>query len=238
MTYCVKDIRDFYHSSLGAVVKSEISNVVLDFLPPSLKDKTILGMGYAVPYLDEGLFLNNTVLSFMSDSFGGHPWPNTPISKVALIHDWLIPLKNHSVDYIVMVHSVEFTAHIQSYFQEVWRILKKDGKILIILPSRLSFWSVMENTPFGFGHPYTMTQGLHLLEKNGFVETKQKRLLYNLPIQSSLIRSFFKPIEWLGPYLFKKLAGVNIIFAEKKTFSFSFKTIKETALEAKPTPST
>ncbi|MBP9752871.1 MAG: methyltransferase domain-containing protein [Proteobacteria bacterium] len=241
MTYSVKDIRNFYQSNLGKSVKNQIEIQISECLPSDLKNQTILGIGYAVPYLDEMLSSDNTVLSFMSDTFGCHPWPNDTSSKVALIHDWLIPLQNHSVDYIILVHSVEFSTHIQSYFKEIWRILKRDGKLIVILPSRLSFWAMLENTPFGFGQPYTMGQAIHLLSNNGFVIEQQKRLLYGIPSQSTFLRSIFKVFEWIGPYLFKKFAGVNMVFATKKTFAFSISGLKEPTLSSKqqltPSPS-
>jgi SAM-dependent methyltransferase len=221
MHYSVKDITAFYTSTLGGIVSNEIDGIVRDFLPSSLKQQTILGIGYATPYLKSDLFENNTVMAFMSDSFGVQTWPRNEFSKVALIHDWLIPLPNQSVDYILLIHSVEFSTHLQSTFQEIWRVLKKDGKILMVVPNRLSLWSTFDTTPFGFGHPYTMGQALQLLSNNGFSSIKQKRILYSLPLESPLLRMVYKPIEILGPYLFKKFAGLNIVEAEKKTFSFS-----------------
>jgi SAM-dependent methyltransferase len=217
MSFTVKEISAFYRSHLGKYVKQTIEKELYNLSPLQDIQKTVLGLGYATPYLTEHM-KHHFVFSFMPEDLGVELWPDEKLSKVALIHDWLIPLSNQSVDLSILIHSLEFSNHKQAFLQELWRILKKDGSIIVVVPNRLSFWSSFEKTPFGHGSPFTMGQLINLFSQNGFEIVKQKRLLYLPPINSFLIHSLLKPLERLAPYFIKKLSGVNIILAKKKTF--------------------
>ena len=37
--------------------------------------------------------------------------------------------------------------------RECWRVLRDDGRLLVVVPNRLGSWALFDHTPFGQGRP-------------------------------------------------------------------------------------
>ncbi|CAO5679680.1 MAG: hypothetical protein HEEMFOPI_01688 [Holosporales bacterium] len=221
MDCSIKTLHAFYHSPLGDVVRTVIEKKVSHFLNGDQHHRVILGVGYAHPFLSPSIIENNTVLSFMPDSIGACVWPTAENNKVALVHDWMLPLANQSVDVICIVHALEFVQQTEAFFHELWRILKKDGKIILIAPNRRGLWSRFEHTPFGFGRPYTMTQAQEILSNYGFITTQKERFLTFPPINHPSLLKGASLFDKIAPFFLKNFSGAIGLVAEKKTLVLS-----------------
>lgn len=213
----IKSLLDFYATPLGELVHLYVQDTVDQFL--NIKQGSILGLGFATPYLKESLFETNQVMAFMPEYIGGITWPTPAASRTAVVKEDSLPLPNKSVDRILLIHGVEFAKNAQRMIGELSRILKSDGKILIIAPNKRGIWSHFENTPFGFGHSFSMSQLSQILSNEGFKCLIKERFLYFPPSQSLYTQSFFAPMEMIGSYLIPKLSGLNAIIADKRTFA-------------------
>lgn len=221
MDCSIKTLGAFYHSALGDAARTVIKKKISLFLNENLHHHTILGIGYAHPFLSDKIIENNVVLSFMPDSIGACVWPDIQNGKVAMVHDWMLPLANQSVDYICIVHALEFVQQTESFFHELWRVLKRDGKIILIAPNRRGIWSRFEHTPFGFGRPYTMTQAQEILSHYGFVTTHKERFLAFPPIDHPSLLKGAPFFEKIAPFFLKNFSGLIGLVAEKKTLVLS-----------------
>ncbi|CAO4846209.1 MAG: hypothetical protein CNLJKLNK_00411 [Holosporales bacterium] len=221
MDCSIKTLHAFYHSPLGEVVRTIIEKKLSNFLRHDQHHRIILGIGYAHPFLSTQIIENNMVLSFMPDSIGACAWPTAQNNKVALVHDWMLPLANQSVDVVCIIHGLEFVQQTEAFFQELWRVLKKDGKIILIAPNRRGIWSRFEHTPFGFGRPYTMTQAQEILSNYGFITTHKERFLTFPPINYPQLLKGASLFDKISPFFLKNFSGAIGLVAEKKTLVLS-----------------
>ena len=54
---------------------------------------------------------------------------------------------------------------------EVWRVLTPGGRLLVVVPNRAGLWARMENTPFGYGRPFSRKQLSRLMRDMQFSPT-------------------------------------------------------------------
>jgi SAM-dependent methyltransferase len=114
---------------------------------------------------------------------------------------------------------LEHADPVRPYLRELWRVLKSDGRLLILVPNRRSIWARIDDTPFGHGNPYTLTQLFRLLRENQFTPLNTARGLFNLPSQRALNRSLTPAFEWLGPRIFPKFSGIIAVEAGKQVYA-------------------
>ena len=62
-----------------------------------------------------------------------------------------------AADLILISHGLEVSDNQDLLLQEVRRVLKDSGKLVIIVPNRTGFWARSDSTPFGYGKPYSIS---------------------------------------------------------------------------------
>jgi hypothetical protein len=103
--------------------------------------------------------------------------------------------------------------------REIWRVLKANGRLLVIVPSRTGFWARADWSPFGHGSPFTMTQLCFYLRDNMFVQEKTMGGLYVPPIKSNSILRSAGVFEHIGKNVLPIGAGVLIVEASKQLYA-------------------
>ena len=94
-------------------------------------------------------------------------WPTRPTCRSRTI----------PIDRVLMVHALESSEHPGDMLREVWRVLSGGGRLMVVVPSRRSVWSLTERTPFGFGQSYSPGQLSRLLRSLGFTPLHTERAL-------------------------------------------------------------
>lgn len=203
----------FYESFLGRQTRDQIHPLIA----PSLKDKDslVVGMGYIFDYLDQE---NPNHICFMPAHQGIRAWPSHK-NRSALVYNEVLPLPDQSVDRLILMHSLEFSDHADAMMEDVWRVLKPSGRLVVITPNRRGWWARQENTPLGHGHPYTMTQLSNFLKKHLFSPITLERGLYGLPSTNLWGRLFNSLLNKIGPILYPKFSGVICIEATKLLYA-------------------
>jgi hypothetical protein len=102
----VIDLRDFYQSRLGEVARRLIRQRIRS-LWPDVSGLSVLGLGYANPYLRPFLGEAERVLSVMPARQGVLHWPGDGPNIVSLVNEAELPLQNFSIDRVLMVHALE-----------------------------------------------------------------------------------------------------------------------------------
>jgi SAM-dependent methyltransferase len=178
-----------------------------------------MGAGYAVPYLDPYLESAERIFSVMPAHFGVHAWTPRQKNLACIAAEAELPVETESVDRVLVCHGLEYSDYTEPCLQEYWRVLKSTGRILIVVPNRLGFWSRAEWSPFGHGTPFSLSQLTQTLRDNLFVIERVERALYLPALRSSMLLRSFMPLERYGRYMFGGMPGVLMVEASKQLYS-------------------
>jgi len=213
----VVDLRSFYNSPLGEVARRLIGKIVRERFS-NCTGYSILGFGYATPYL--GIFRDEAVrvLAFMPAEQGVVNWPSSGHSASALVEPAMMPLPDASIDRAILVHSLEITEHPRELLAEIWRVLTPGGRVLVVAPSRSGLWARIDTTPFGHGQPYSLGQLRDLMRQTLFSPTHWDEALYAPPFRRRTLIHSAAMLEQVGASLSLPGAGVLIVEATKQLY--------------------
>ncbi len=227
MVYSVQELKDFYGSRAGRLVKRMLSAMIYD-LWPDVKPFFLCGYGYTPPFIRRHQKEAQRVCFFMPERNNVHFWPENKPGQVCLTSDKLLPLETESVDRLIVVHGLEYAEDPDMLMQEFWRVLKSNGRILVIVPNRLGLWARAEWTPFGHGTPYTTGQLLNTLKNNLFVVENSRKALFMPPFKSFIALRTVYFFESFGRFVFSGLAGVHLVEASKQVYAGKTKKVLDT----------
>jgi SAM-dependent methyltransferase len=211
-------IRQFYATPLGAHASRLIGKSIKRLWPGAHGD-TVLGIGYATPFLEPYLDRAAGVFSCMPAQQGAAYWPVGKPNLALLAHDSELPFPEGSINRILLVHSVENSEQLSWMMQEIWRVLTPGGRVLALVPNRLSFWSRSSRSPFGYGRPFTAMQLRDLLVRQQFAPTRSSSVLFTPPTRLEFLWRMAGPVELIGRLLFPFLGGVLMVEAEKQVYA-------------------
>jgi SAM-dependent methyltransferase len=212
------DLRDFYASSLGRVARRMIGRRIR-LLWPDVRGLSVLGLGYAAPFL--GVFRSEAqrVLALMPAGQGVLHWPADAPNLTALAEETALPLADRAIDRVLLVHALECAEHTRPMMREIWRVLDDGGRLIVVVPNRRGLWSRFERTPFGHGRPYSPSQLSRGLRDSLFTPYQSATALYVPPIRSRMLLSSAGAWEEVGQRWFPSFAGVVLFEASKQVFA-------------------
>jgi SAM-dependent methyltransferase len=214
----VVDLRDFYREGLGQTALRMIRSR-LRAMWPDLAGMTVLGLGYAPPYLSPYREEAARVIALMPEGQGVLRWPAEGLNLTALTEEAELPLPDSSVDRILVVHGLEGAGEIRRYLREIWRVLADDGRLVVVAANRAGIWARVDRTPFGHGHPYTAGQLERLLRDSLFTPVERANALYMPPIDSRFLMATAPAWEKIGDRFFSRIAGVVMVEATKQVYA-------------------
>lgn len=217
MTPDITSLIAFYKSALGNLARDLVREQVVKFAG-DVKGKRVLGLGFATPYLRFALEPSERLLAFMPARQGASSWPREGPSVTSLCDPLEMPLTDASIDLVVAVHAFEHTADSEELMRELWRICAPDAQLIVVVPRRRGLWSTRDNTPFGFGNPFSRGQLERLLNAHSFEAEQCRDTLYLPPSQRPLSLKSVRFFERFGRLLGPTLAGVIVLSARKKLF--------------------
>jgi SAM-dependent methyltransferase len=214
----VLDLEEFYGSTLGQMT-ARLLRARLREVWPSVRGESVLGLGYATPFLRPFVEEASRTMAFMPAQQGVLRWPREGANLAALVDEMDLPLPDRSVDRVILVHAVEMTEHIRPMLREIWRVMADGGRLVTIAPTRAGLWSQLDRSPFYQGHPYSSGQLAGLLRANMFAPLRQTRALYMPPTRSRLALRMAPAVERFGQRWFSRFAGVSVIEAGKQLYA-------------------
>ena len=116
------DLWDFYGTNLGQVARRLIRRRIRGIWP-NVDGMTLMGLGYATPYLRPFRDEAERVFALMPAQQGVLHWPREGRNLVALADESELPLQDVSVDRVLLVHGMECSEQLRPMLQEIWRIL-------------------------------------------------------------------------------------------------------------------
>lgn len=213
----VVDLRSFYAGPLGAVARRLLGRAIRARWD-NVGGLAVLGVGYAVPYLDPLLGEADRILAAMPAAQGVVNWPAQGLSASFLADIDMLPLADASIDRVLVVHALETGENPLELMSELWRVLSSGGRLIVVAPNRRGLWARMDTTPFGQGQPFSRGQLTAVLREALFSPVHWEEALYMPPIPR---RAFLKSaIAWerMGTSLSLPFAGVHVIEATKTLY--------------------
>lgn len=217
--YCsAYDFKAFYNSHIGRIVRRVLQERIAEFWP-DVHALRVMGYGYPSPYLRQFLGSAERVFGVMPAGQGAHCWPHDGRNLIVLSEETEIPIETASVDRILMVHALEFSELMKPNLEEIWRILKPNGRLLVIVPNRTGLWSRAEWSPLGQGTPYSVSQLCYYLKDNRFIHERTEEALFMPPFKSSMIIKSAGWFEYWGKNYMPFVSGVHMVEASKQIFA-------------------
>lgn len=218
------DLRRFYASEIGQIVQSTLSRQIADFWPET-RNMRVLGCGYTTPYLKPFLENSERVLAMNSFDENTHAWPHDSKNLLFSSENLKMPIEHASVDRVLIVHHLEYSANLLGQMREIWRVLKPNGRVLIIVPNRMGAWAHADWSPLGHGTPFTFTQLNTCLKDGMFSIENHTGALFMPPIPDSpVVMNSASMFEKLGHSILPFVAGVHIVEASKQIYASIDKT--------------
>lgn len=205
---------DFYATLRGTVTARLLRERFLA-LWPDLSGQTLLGLGYPTPYLRLWRERTRRCVAVMPTQIGRARWPVGFANLSCTAEEDALPFPDLSFDRILVVHGLEGAENARRLLRELWRVLKDDGRLLVVAPNRGSPWAYVEATPFAQGQPYSPRQIGALLAASLFRIERRDTALYLPPCKQRLLLRSAALWERTGRRLAPQFAGVTISEALK-----------------------
>lgn len=209
----------FYASPHGRVVIAAL-RAQLRALWPIMPGARTLGFGYALPFLrvwrlPEG----DRTVACLPAQVGPARWPRHRARLACVAEEERLPFPDLHFDRVLMVHALEHADNTRRMLREAWRVLKDDGRLMVVVPNRTGWWAYAERTPFGHGRPFSADQAARLLEATLFRVLRRDGALYMPPLPWRPLLRTAGAWERIGRRLGPRLAGVVILEATKDMYA-------------------
>jgi len=209
---------DFYATRRGAVAALLLRRR-LATIWPNLRGEFVLGLGYTAPYLRLWREEAARCIAVTPAQMGAARWPAGMANLACTAEEDALPFPDLMFDRILLVHGLEAAENARRMLREVWRVLKDDGRLLVVAPNRRGLWAHVESTPFGHGQPYSPGQIGRLLAAAMFRVERRDTALYLPPTSLRLVLRSARLWERGGRRMVPRLAGVTITEAVKDVYA-------------------
>ncbi len=215
----VTELMEFYSRPLGGMVRRILAHRIRARWP-RVPGATLIGLGFATPYLGSFLGEVTRLGAFMPTTQGALVWPSRGLAvHTVVVEEDQLPLPDNSVDHLLAIHSVEAADNVRGLLREMWRVLKPEGRLLLVVPNRRGVWARLDSTPFGHGQPYSSTQLERLLKDALFTPIDWSAALHMPPFNRRIVLRSAMRIEKIGSRMSPAFAGVIIVEAQKQLVS-------------------
>lgn len=216
MWHDILKLRDFYHGSVGRVVRRVLRPYVENWLKP---EGYVLGIGYVQPYMKHQID-NPHAHILMPARMGVMHWPQGHDNRTLMAWEHHLPCADNSIDTVFIAHTLEYVGDPQALLNEAWRVLKPQGRLLLMVPNRNSPWCRVELplSPFVRGHPYSSREVHKLLRVCHFTVNQAIYGLYVPPTTRGWLLGAHVTFEKIGQRWWPLLGGVMLIEARKDMY--------------------
>ena len=214
----VTELRDFYTRPIGQITRRVLTRRIRERWP-TIKGQTLIGLGFASPYLGAFRSEARRIGALMPASQGVMVWPQAGPAMTVLVDEERLPLPDNAVDRMIAVHCLEGAERVRPLLREIWRVLAPDGRLMLIVPNRRSMWARLDSTPFGNGRPYSRGQLERLLADAMFTPIDWTHALHMPPFERRFILRSAANFERLGARVTPTFGGVIIVEAKKEVMA-------------------
>ncbi len=155
----VATLMDYYSSPAGRKIQAALWPYVQPLLRLRETDR-LLGLGFAQPFLPtKGPLVVHACPALQ----GVTRWPTDTPNRACLVDEKQLPFTDSLFDQALVAHALEFTEPARQLLRELWRVLAPGGQLLLLVPNRTSLHTLIDQSPFANGRPFSTAQLQHLL---------------------------------------------------------------------------
>lgn len=211
-------LRDFYRTPLGRLARRQLSLLIRQRWK-NLNGLAVAGAGFASPFL--GPFRGEVarLACLMPERQGALVWPDSSQCHSVLVGETQWPLPDNSIDRLLAIHCLEQAERVGPLLREMWRVLKPEGRMLIVVPNRRGLWSRIDTTPFGYGLPFSRGQLETQLTDALFTPEDWGEALYFPPLNNRVMLRMAPTLERFGSSMSIGVAGVILVEARKEVMA-------------------
>lgn len=209
---------DFYATARGAVA-ARVLRRSLQELWPDLSGQSVLGIGYAAPYLRLWREQAARCVAVTPVQIGAARWPAGAPNLSCTAEETALPFPDLMFDRVLLAHGLEAAENVRGLLREIWRLMKDDGLLAVLAPNRRGMWAHVETTPFGQGQPYSASQIGRLLAASLFRVERRETALFVPPTNIRIALRSAPLIERAGHQMLPRFAGVTITEAVKDVYA-------------------
>ena len=218
MTVDAPMVAEFYATPRGEVAGALVRDR-LRGMWPSLDGMSVLGVGFAAPYVRVWTGSARRCVVATPVQVGAVRWPTVSGNLTCVMAEDALPFADLSFDRVLLVHGLEAADNARTMLREVWRVLRDDGRVMVVAPNRVGVWAHVEGTPFGHGQPYSPGQIGRLLAGSLFRVERRDTALFLPPVPLRLLLRGAAAWEAGGRWFAPQLAGVTITEAVKDVYA-------------------
>ena len=212
----VTALRTFYATALGRAAVDMVERKLAEAWGDA-RGLDVLGVGYATPFLERFNALARRVVAAMPAGQGVEPWPQGDPNLVCLAGELCLPFQNALFDRVALVHGLEESEDPVALLSEVRRVMAPSGRLIAAVANRRGWWSRSENTPFGYGRPFSRPQLEETVRLAGLEPTAWSLCLYAPPFPA--FARWADPFEQVGAKVTAPMGGLILMEAVKQTFA-------------------
>ncbi len=221
MSWDITDTDSYYRTIEGILVAdilaAELSHQCrLGRIGPPADTNDQLAVGYPFPLYPSDQSLPPV---FMLAETGALAWTGDEGVITACIDSESFPCATDVFKQVFVSHALEYVADKAVFLSEIWRCLKGEGELVIVVPHRRSLWARADKTPFGQGTPFSRRQLKLFLEQAGFDQVQIKHSLYMPPFGTRLPVAMRRRFHMIGRIGWAMFGGVLIAVAKKRLYS-------------------
>jgi SAM-dependent methyltransferase len=210
------DKQDFYQGRLGRKTQDILraqTNKIWPNNSPGLSAERILPLGCGALLLGALPVVSARMTEAQGETFS------------CLVDSQNKPLPDGAIDRVLTLHAFETSCEIEPLLHEIWRVLKGEGRLLMILPKKHGAWEDDPGTPFGREPAFSPSQIKNILRHQGFLVERVCRGLYASPKGLDCDNSLAHKIEKHAPGLFLTFGG-GVLFIEARKRVYGLAGIK------------
>ncbi len=133
----------FYATARGAVAARLLRERLAEFWP-NLAGQSVLGLGYPLPYLRLWRETAARCVAVIPAQTGAARWPAGAPNLTCTAEEDALPFPDLLFDRVLLIHGLETAENARRLLRELWRVLKDDGRLLIVAPNRSGPWAYLE----------------------------------------------------------------------------------------------
>lgn len=211
----VVTLRDFYATPLGQIARRILARRIRSHWGPA-PGEVIASLGFATPFINAYRGEARSVSALMPASQGALIWPPSAPILSTLVDEGSLPLRDNSVDRLLVIHCLEVAEQVTPLLRELWRVLRPEGRLMVVVPNRRGLWAHVDTTPFGYGRPYSRSQLDNLLHQSLFTPQTWDTALHFPPFDRGILVRSATAWERVGARVSPALGGVLMVEARKE----------------------
>ena len=214
----IENFKIFYSSflvkSITQIILKKIHN-----LWPNFNNSRNAAIGFGFPFLS--VFKSNIQRLFflVPNKFGLFNFFINEKNLTASVQEDILPLEDLSIDRLLVVNCFEYLSDHKKFLREAWRILDKDGEIIIITPNTYGLWRFFYKKKLNSPTTFSSYELDLLLSNNFFTPVKIEYCLFLPPLKNKFFINKIRSFEVLNNRLTKYFAGLIIIKGKKNYLS-------------------